>query len=110
MCSLRSWPVQNARPVPVSTTQRTAGSSAAVCTVSRSSTLVAMSRLFIASGRLSRIVATPSVTSYWTGALAPLVMDSEAVMEAVCPCHPMRDNGSAPYGVLGPAGPSLGKN
>jgi hypothetical protein len=63
MCSLRSWPVQNDRPVPVSTTHRAAGSSAACCTVSRSSSLVAMSRLFIASGRFSRIVATPSVTS-----------------------------------------------
>ena len=28
MCSLRSWPTQKARPVPVSTTQRAAGSSA----------------------------------------------------------------------------------
>ena len=33
MCSLRSWPVQNARPVPVSTTQRAAGSSATCRTV-----------------------------------------------------------------------------
>ena len=55
--------MQNARPVPVSTTHRAAGSSAACWTVSRSSSLVAMSRLFIASGRFSRIVATPSVTS-----------------------------------------------
>ena len=62
MCSLRSWPVQNARPVPVSTTQRTAGSCAAWSTVSRRSTLVAMSRLFIASGRLRVMVPTPSTT------------------------------------------------
>ena len=39
MCSLRSCPTQNARPVPVSTTQRTAGSSATRRTVSSSSIL-----------------------------------------------------------------------
>ena len=72
--------MQNARPVPVSTTHRAAGSSAACCTVSRSSSLVAMSRLFIASGRFSRIVATPSVTSYKTGALSERVVESGAVM------------------------------
>ena len=60
MCSLRSWPTQNARPVPVSTTHRTAGSSAAERTASSSASLVATSRLFIASGRFSVIVATPS--------------------------------------------------
>ena len=53
-CSLRSWPVQNARPVPVSTTQRAAGSSATWRIVSSSSTLVATSRLFIASGPVER--------------------------------------------------------
>jgi hypothetical protein len=63
MCSLRSWPTQNARPVPVSTTQRTASSSAACVTASRSATLVAMSRLFIASARSRVIVATPSATA-----------------------------------------------
>ena len=67
MCSLRSWPVQNALPVPVSTTQRTAVSSATCCTVSSSSSLVAMLRLLYASGRFSVIVATPSVTSSSTG-------------------------------------------
>ena len=73
MCSLRSCPTQNARPVPVSTTQRTASSDRASRTASRSATLVATSRLFIASGRFRVIVATPSVTSYRTGCCS--VMD-----------------------------------
>src|SRR6185369_3375143 len=68
-CSLRSWPTQNARPLPVSTTHRTASSRAASCAASRSATLVATSRLFIASGRFSVIVATPSATSYSTGSV-----------------------------------------
>ena len=67
MCSLRSWPTQNARPVPVSTTQRTALSSAARVTAPRRASLVATSRLFIAAGRFSVIVATPSATAYRTG-------------------------------------------
>ena len=67
MCSLRSWPTQNARPLPVSTTQRTSSSSAASVTAARSASLVATSRLFIASGRFSVIVATPSATAYRTG-------------------------------------------
>ncbi len=75
MCSLRSCPVQKARPVPVSTTHRTAVSSATCCTISRSSTLVATSRLFIASGRFRVIVATPFEMSRRTGA---------SVMAAVC--------------------------
>ena len=54
MCSLRSCPTQNARPLPVSTTQRAAGSSATARTVSSSASLVATSRLFIASGRFER--------------------------------------------------------
>ena len=66
-CSLRSCPTQNARPVPVSTTQRAAGSSATLRTVSSSASLVATSRLFMASGRLSVMVATPSVRSSSTG-------------------------------------------
>ncbi len=79
--------MQNARPVPVSTTHRAAGSSAACSTVSRSSSLVAMSRLFIASGRFSRIVATPSVTSYRTAEFSAC----DAVMEAVCPLAPSHE-------------------
>ena len=67
MCSFRSCPTQNARPVPVSTTQRTAVSSAARVTASSSASLVATSRLFIASGRFSVMVATPSATAYSTG-------------------------------------------
>ena len=67
MCSLRSWPTQNARPVPVSTTQRTAASSATWRTAASSASLVATSRLFIASGRLRVMVATPSATSSRTG-------------------------------------------
>ncbi len=63
MCSLRSWPTQKARPLPVSTTQRTAASSAAWRTASSSASLVATSRPFIASGRFKVIVATPSCTS-----------------------------------------------
>src|SRR4051812_25752720 len=66
MCSFRSWPTQKARPVPVSTTHRTESSPAASSTMSRSATLVAMSRAFIASGRSKVMVATPSATSYRT--------------------------------------------
>ena len=62
MCSLRSCPTQNPRPVPVSTTQRTASSFATCVTMSRNDSLVAMSRLFIASGRLRVMVATPFST------------------------------------------------
>ena len=67
MCSLRSWPTQKARPVPVSTTHRTAASSATWRTAASSASLVATSRLFIASGRLRVMVATPSATSSRTG-------------------------------------------
>ncbi len=63
MCSLRSWPTQKARPVAVSSTARTAVSAAASRRVSRSATFASMFIAFIASGRLSVIVASPSVTS-----------------------------------------------
>lgn len=64
MCSLRSWPTQNARsPAAVSSTARTASSPAAASTASRSATFVAMFSAFIASGRFSVIVASPSCTS-----------------------------------------------
>src|SRR5689334_14053429 len=69
MCSLRSWPTQKPRPVPVSTTQRTSGSSDAWVTAASSDSLVATSRLFIASGRLRVIVVTPSVWSTSTGSV-----------------------------------------
>ena len=90
MCSLRSWPTQNARPVPVSTTQRTALSSAARVTASRRASLVATSRLFIASGRFSVIVATPSATAYRTGELWDLLghrflLGRGRVPREVCP-------------------------
>ena len=78
MCSLRSWPTQNARPVPVSTTQRTAGSSAAWRTASSSASLVATSRLFIASGRLRVMVATPSATSSRTGCASAVMAAAHA--------------------------------
>src|SRR5687768_1132738 len=84
MCSLRSCPVQNARPEPVRTTHRAAGSSATFSMTSRSNTLVAMSRLFIASGRLRVIVAMPSVTSSRTGAVMRLSLSGQTpVDEAV---------------------------
>ena len=85
MCSLRSWPTQNARPVPVSTTQRAAGSSATARTTSSRASLVATSRLFIASGRLRVMVATPSVTSRSTG---------ESVMGGSLPLRLSRRRGS----------------
>ena len=69
MCCLRSWPTQNARPVPVSTTHRTAASSATERTASSRASLVATSRLFIASGRFKVMVATPSETSSSTGSV-----------------------------------------
>ena len=70
MCSRRSWPTQNARPVPVSTTTRTAASSATRCRVASSSSLVGVSSAFMASGRLNVTVATPPLTSSSTGAAA----------------------------------------
>ena len=53
--------------MPVSTTQRTEGSSETWRTTSTRISLVAMSRLFMASGRLRVMVATPSETSSRTG-------------------------------------------
>ena len=94
MCSLRSWPVQNARPLPVSTTQRTAASSAACRTVSRSSSLVAMSRLFIASGRLRRIVADAVGHVVEDGPVIGVsVARSGAVMDGSVPVWPRSDEG-----------------
>ena len=52
---------------------------------SSSGSLVATSRLFIASGRLRVIVATPSVTSSRTGASVGSRGVAEVVMGAVCP-------------------------
>lgn len=64
MCSLRSWPTQNARlPAAVSSTARTAVSAAAAWTASRSATLASVFIAFMASGRLIVIFASPSVTS-----------------------------------------------
>src|SRR4051794_24809149 len=68
MCSLRSWPTQNARPVPVSTTHRTVSSPDTRCRAASNASLVATSRLFIASGRLRVTVAMPWATSTRTGA------------------------------------------
>jgi hypothetical protein len=47
----------------VSSTARTESSAAAACAASRKATLVSMFIAFIASGRLSVIVASPSLTS-----------------------------------------------
>ena len=61
-CSLRSWPTLNARPVPVSTTQRTDESVPRSDSAVSSPFLVARSIEFIASGRENVMVATPSAT------------------------------------------------
>src|SRR4051794_4716224 len=57
--ALRSAPLQNARPLPVSTTARVSSSPAACWTASRNSSPRSLSTAFIASGRLSVSVVTP---------------------------------------------------
>ncbi|CAM5641161.1 hypothetical protein SALBM311S_11822 [Streptomyces alboniger] len=95
MCSLRSCPTQNARsPAAVSSTARTASSSAADRTASRRATLVAMFSAFIASGRFSVIVASPSRTSYSTvSAMAcPLRSGSDVLVSTSrCPKDSMTE-------------------
>ena len=74
MCSRRSWPTQNARPVPVSTTHRTVASWATAVSVSTSASFVAMSSEFMASGRFRRTVATEPSRSTRTGGCVVSVM------------------------------------
>ena len=61
--ALRSAPAQNIRPAPVSTTQRISGSSSQRIDASISSSPIFIVSAFAASGRLSVIVATPSLRS-----------------------------------------------
>ena len=56
-------PAQNARPLPVSTSTRTAGSAASAAKCARSTCRSSRCRRFRCCGRRSVIVATPSATS-----------------------------------------------
>src|SRR2546421_348780 len=56
--SVRSWPTQNPRPAPVTTTARTSSSRAAALSAAWSSRCIAASNAFSTSGRLRTIVWT----------------------------------------------------
>jgi hypothetical protein len=56
--AFKSWPTQNPRPAPVTTTARTAASRASL-SASRKPVCISASNAFRTSGRLSVIVRTP---------------------------------------------------
>jgi hypothetical protein len=60
---LRSWPAQNARPAPVSTTARTPRSRDTAVNAASSSRFIGIVSALSASGRSSVIVAIASATS-----------------------------------------------
>src|SRR5690606_3320914 len=80
-CSLRSWPTQNARPAPASTTARTAGSPATAASWSRSASLSATSREFSESGRLSVRVTTASSRETSSGSVTGGSFGGEAAVD-----------------------------
>src|SRR3954471_4699552 len=60
----RSAPAQNPLPAPVTTTARTESSASVRSKTAGNSRFIVRSKAFSRSGRLSRIVATPSSTEY----------------------------------------------
>src|SRR5438445_683227 len=91
--SVTSAPEQNARPVPVSTTTRTASSRSACLMASPSCLRVSAPMAFILSGRLSRINPTPSWT--WT-------MTCSSTPVAIClpsfeDCFPLLEKCAHPF-------------
>src|SRR5579884_314723 len=70
----RSPPAQKARPVPVKITALTSRSPAAVSNASSAPASSSPFMVFMRSGRLRVMVATPASTSYRTNSLIPLLL------------------------------------
>src|SRR5438445_2518797 len=91
--SVTSAPEQNARPVPVSTTTRTASSRSACLMASPSCLRVSAPMAFILSGRLSRINPTPSWTRTMTCSSTPVAICLPSFED----CFPLLEKCAHPF-------------
>src|ERR671922_284600 len=82
--SFRSWPTQNPRPAPVSTTARTSGSRASF-SAPASASCIARSKAFSTSGRLSVIVRTAPSRLISTSAIGAILAHSRHGPAHGCP-------------------------